>query len=166
MSDVFYQERARRRNRRLLIGGGLLAILACAVFGVSSLFYDACTRSFDRSPEAVVRSYVEAVSEGDARLAQECWEHETYYDLEAGCSEICLSRVLGTPWELLDMSVADPQVTDAGRATRLVGVLMRCTATGETLTGDVLLDSIASDVPWRHWTIVHSTVGGTTAEAW
>ena len=74
MSDAYYQQRARQRTRRLLIAGGLLALFACAVAGVVSLFYDACTGGFDRTPDAVVRSYLDAVRRGDAAVAQECWD--------------------------------------------------------------------------------------------
>jgi len=166
MSDEYYQQRARQRTRRLIVIGGLLALVACAIAGVVSLFYDACTRSFDRAPDGMVRSYVDAVRRGDARVAQECWEHDSYYDLETGCSEVCLSRVLGAPFEVHDVSVGPAQSTPAGRAQRVATVSVTCTDSGQAYTGELVLDSVGSDVPWRHWSIVSSTVGGSVAQAW
>jgi hypothetical protein len=166
MSDAYYQERARRRTRRLLIAGSLLILFACAAAGISSLFYDACTRSFDRTPEAVVRSYLDAVRRGDARVAQECWEHETYYNLEAGCSEICLSRVLGVPFEVQEVEVGPAEPTPAGRAQRPATVTVTCADSGQAYGGEILLDSVGTELPWRHWSIIYSTVGGTVAQPW
>jgi len=110
MSDAYYQERAARRTRTLLIVGGILVVVVCVVAGIVSLFYDACTKSFDRSPQAVVSAYVDAIRRGDAQIAQECWEHETFYDLEAGCSEICLSRLYGAEYEVAGLEVDSPTV--------------------------------------------------------
>ncbi len=166
MSDAYYQERAKRRTRRLLLVGALVALFACAVFGVSSLFYDACTGSFDRAPEAIVSSYLDAVRTGDAARAQECWEHETYYDLGAGCSEVCLSRALGVPFEVQEMEVGPAESTPDGRAQRLATVMVTCTGSGQSYGAEIMLDSVAGDVPWRHWSIISSTVGGTVAQPW
>ncbi|HSJ53893.1 MAG TPA: hypothetical protein VLC52_09110 [Anaerolineae bacterium] len=166
MSDAYYQERARQRTRRLLMGGGLLALVACAVAGVASLFYDACTGGFDRAPDSIVRRYLDAVRGGDARVAQECWEHDSYYELETGCSEVCLARVLGAPFEVQDVSVGPAQPTQEGRSQRVVTVNVSCTGSGETHSGEILLDSVGRDVPWRHWSIVSSTVGGSVAQPW
>jgi hypothetical protein len=166
MSDAYYQERAKQRTRRLIMAGGLLALFVCAVAGVASLFYDACTRSFERGPDAVVRSYLDAVGRGDGLVAQECWEHETYYDLEAGCSEICLSRFLGTPFEVHDLSVGPAEPTPAGRTQRLVTVSVTCTGSAQAHDGEILLDSVGPDLPWRHWSIISSTVGGSVAQPW
>jgi hypothetical protein len=166
MSDAYYQERARRRTRVLLVAGALLAVVVCTAAGIASLLYDACTRSFDRSPQAVVSAYVDAVARGDLPVAQECWEHHTYYDLEAGCSEICLARVLGSRYERVDLELGQPSVTPAGRANLLATVSIACTPGGELHTAEILLDSVAGDVPWKHWAIVHSTLGGTVADPW
>jgi hypothetical protein len=166
MSDAYYQERARQRTRRLLMAAGLLALFACAVAGVVSLFYDACTRSFDRAPESVVRGYLEAVRTGDAPVAQECWEHEAYYDLEAGCSEICLSRVLGLPFEVQELEVGPVQPMPDGRSRRQATVTVTCTGTGQAVGGEILLDSVGRDLPWRHWSIISSTAGGSVAQPW
>ena len=166
MSDAYYEEQARQRTRRLIIVGAAVVVVACVVIGIVSLFRDACTRSFDRSPEAVVSAFVEAVGRGDLPVTQECWEHETYYDLEAGCSEICLSKVLGAPYELIDVSVGEPYTTPDSRANLEATVSVACVKGGETHTGEIVLDSVAGNVPWRHWAIVSSTFGGTVAEPW
>jgi hypothetical protein len=166
MSDAYYQERARRRTQRLLIAGAVVAIVACVVLGIVSLFYDACTKSFDRSPDAVVSAYLEAVASGDAPVAQECWEHETYYDLEAGCSEICLSKAMGAQYEAGDMRLDKPYTTPDGRTNLQATVAISCTDSEETHRAEILLDSIGGNVPWKHWSIIHSTLGGTVAEPW
>jgi hypothetical protein len=166
MSDAYYQEQARQRTRRLIVAGAAVLVVACAVFGIVSLFRDACTQSFDRSPEAVVTAFVEAVGQGDLPVAQECWEHETYYDLGAGCSEICLSKVLGAQYELIDVAVGEPYTTPDGRANLEATVSIACTEGGETHTGEIVLDSVAGGVPWKHWAIVVNTFGGTVAEPW
>jgi hypothetical protein len=166
MSDAYYQERAARRTRTLLVVGGLVLVIACVVAGVASLFYDACTKSFDRSPEAVVSAFVDAVARGDAQVAQECWEHETYYDLEAGCSEICLSRVFGAQFEVVDLVLDSSSITTDGRANLPARVAITCTESGEEHVAEIVLDSVGSNVPWKHWAIIHSTFGGTVAEQW
>jgi hypothetical protein len=166
MSDAFYQERARRRTRRFVVAVALVSLVGCLVAGVLALFYDACTRSFDRSPQAVVQAYVEAVRNGNAPQAQECWEHGAYYDLEAGCSEVCLSRFYGTPFEVRDLAVGTPYTTAAGRANLEASLSIACTGSDEAHTAEILLDSIGSGLPWRHWAIVRSELGGTAVSAW
>jgi hypothetical protein len=166
MSDIYYQERTRRRTRALLILGGLVAIVACAGLGAVSLLYDACTKSFDRSPRSVVSAYVNAVQLGNATVAQGCWQHQAFYELDAGCSEICLSKVFGAQYELTNITVDEPQTTADGRASLKATVSISCTQSGETHTGEILLDSVRANVPWRHWTVIHSTLGGTVAEPW
>lgn len=166
MSDAYYQERAKRRTRLLIGVGGLAAVVLCVAAGVVSLLYDACTRSFDRSPRTVVTDYVEAVRRGDGQAAQACWEHQIYYDLDAGCSEICLSRALGAEFQVLDVSLGSVAVTAEGRANLPVTVAIACEAGSQQHTGQILLDSVGASAPWKHWTIVHSTFGGTAVKAW
>jgi len=166
MSDAYYQERARKRTRRLIVAGGLFALLACAVAGVVSLFYDACTGGFERAPEAVVRSYLDAVVRGDAQVAQECWEHDSYYDLETGCSEICLSQAMGIPIEVQNVDVGPAQPTPTGRSQRVATVSVTCADSDQAHSGEILLDGVGRDVPWRHWSIVSSTVGGSLVDPW
>ena len=166
MSDAYYQERARRRTRRLIVAVILVSLVGCLVAAVLALFYDACTRSFDRSPQAVIRAYVEAVRNDDAPRAQECWEHEAYYDLEAGCSEVCLSRFYGTPFEVREIDVGTPYTTPAARANLEASVTIACTGSDETHTAEIVLDSVGSGLPWRHWAVIRSGLGGTAVSAW
>jgi hypothetical protein len=167
MSDSYYQERAKRRTRILLILGGLVVMVACIAAGVLSLMYDGCTRSFDRAPRSVISAYVNAVKLGDATTAQGCWQHQAFYELDAGCSEICLSKVWGAQYELTGLAVADePQITSDGRANLTATVSIDCTENAGTYTGEIVLDSVKANVPWRHWTIIRSTFGGTVAEPW
>jgi hypothetical protein len=166
MSDAYYQERARRRTRRLILAAALLAAVACPVVGVLSLFYDACTGGFDRSPRAVVEVYAAALAQGETLQAQECWEHEAYYDLGAGCSEICISRFSGAGFGVVEINVGQPYATPAGRSNLPVTVTIACAGGGPTHSAEIVLDSVGADLPWRHWAIIHSTLGGTTAEAW
>lgn len=166
MSDTYYQERARRRTRILWIVGAV-AVVAIVIVAVAwSLYSDSCTRSFERSPTAVISTFLEGVGRGDWPAAQACWQHEAYYDLEAGCSEICLSKVYGAQFEILDIVPGEPYTTPEGRHNLETTVTIACTEGGDSHTAEILLDSVASDLPWKHWTIVHSTFGGTIVDPW
>jgi hypothetical protein len=144
-----------------------LALVALAIIlAVRALLYDACTRSFERSPRSVVSTYVEAISQGNLPVAQECWEHEAFYDLEAGCSEICLAAASGAQYDVQAITLGERQAAADGHAHMAVAVSVACAADGETHSGEILLDSARPDVPWTHWAIIHSTVGGTIAEPW
>ena len=166
MSDTYYRERAARRARLWWILGGLAATVVLVVLVTRALFYDACTRSFDRSPRSIVSTFVEAVGRGDTMVAQECWEHHAYYDLEAGCSEICLSRVLGAQYRVVDIALDSPYTTPDGRANLRAVVSIECAESGEEHSAEILLDSVGGNVPWKHWAIIRSTFGGTVAESW
>jgi hypothetical protein len=166
MSDQFYRERAARRARRIWIAAGAALIGVCAMLGVISLIYDACTGSFDRSPEAVLRRYARAVSAGEAATAQACWEKDAYFDLEAGCSEICLQNVAGNRFEVANLEVSAASDEPEGRARLQAELTAACQATGETHTAEIILDTPARNYPWRHWRIVRSSLGGTVAEPW
>lgn len=166
MSDAYYQERARQRTRRLLIVGGAIVLVACAALGVASLFYDACTGSFDRAPEDVVRTYLEAVRAGNAPVAQECWEQDAYFDLETGCSEVCLAKVYGASYEIVEVRPGPVVLTAAGRSNLPVEVTVACTGSQEEHAAQIMLDSVGGDPPWKHWAIVHSTFGGSVADPW
>ena len=166
MSDTYYRERAARRARLWWVLGGLAAAVVVVVLVTRALFYDACTRSFDRAPRSIVSTFVEAVGRGDAAVAQECWEHHAYYELEAGCSEICLSRALGAQYRVLDIALDSPRTTPAGRANLQATVSVECAESGEEHTAEILLDSVGGNVPWKHWAIIRSTFGGTVAESW
>jgi len=39
-------------------------------------------------------------------------------------------------------------------------------ADGEQESGVLVLDALAGQVPWKHWRVNESTVGGTVAEPW
>ena len=166
MSDTYYRERAARRARLWWIVGGIAAVIVLGILVTRALFYDACTGSFDRSPRSIVSTFVEAVGRGDAAVAQECWEHHAYYEIEAGGSEICLSRVMGAQYRVVDIALDSPHTTPAGRANLQVTVSIECADSGEEHTAEILLDSVGSNVPWKHWAIIRSTFGGTVAEAW
>jgi hypothetical protein len=166
MSDTYYRERAARHARLWWMLGGIAAVVVLVALVTRALFYDACTRSFDRSPGSIVSTFVEVVGRGDAAVAQECWEHRAYYDLEAGCSEICLSRVLGAKYRVVDIALDSPYITSSGRANLRATVSIECTESGEEHTGEILLDSVGGNIPWKHWAIIHSTFGGTVAEPW
>jgi hypothetical protein len=166
MSDTYYRERAARRACLWWMLGGLIAIIVVGILATRALFYDACTRGFDRSPRSIVSTFVEAVGRGDAAVAQECWEHHAYYEIEAGCSEICLSRVLGAQYRIVDITLDSPHTTPDGRANLRAIVSIECADSGEEHTAEILLDSVGGNVPWKHWAIIRSTFGGTVAEAW
>jgi hypothetical protein len=166
MSDTYYRERAAQRTRRFTIIGGIIAVFACAAFSVFSVFRDTCTGGFDRSPDAVVRNFVEGVRSGEVDTLTSCWQHQAYYDLESGCSEICLGRILGTQYQLVEVQFGDQLTADEGRARIAAQVTVTCPGGEGPYTGDVTLDSVASNVPWRHWKIVHSTFGGPLSDPW
>ena len=108
---------------------------------------------------------MEAVGRGKVPAAQACWEHEAYYELEAGCSEICLSKVYGAPYEIVDIVPGEPYTTPEGRANLTATVTIACTEGGAPQRRDPARQR-GGDVPWKHWAIVHSTFGGTVAEPW
>jgi len=166
MSDAYYQARARRRTRMLATVATIIVVILLVLLGIRALFHDACTGSFERSPTAVVSAYLDAVSRGNIPVAQECWEHEAFYDLGAGCSEICLSKVYGAQFQVVELTTGEPYTTPDGRGNLQATVSIACAEGGQTHTAEVLLDSVSSDLPWRHWAIVHSTFGGTVVEPW
>lgn len=164
MSDTFYREQAARRRRRLLLIGIPFVSLICLAFGVYSALRDTCTGSFERSPEAVIRSYVAAIAQGDPRTAQACWDHLAYLDLESGCSEICLSRLWGTPYALQEVQLSQP-VVESRRARIQAQVEISC-PDGAAHTAAITLDSVSADLPWRHWKIIRSDLGGPLSAPW
>jgi len=166
MSDTYYRERAARRNRIIILVAVLVVMVICAYFGVVALFRDSCTTSFDRQPEDVIRSYISYITTGDRDGVINCWEHKTYYELDAGCSDICVTRILGTDFQIKDISLNDPVTTEDGRANMTANVTIKCSGDETEYQGQILLDGISSDVPWRHWKIIESTVGGNVAEPW
>ncbi len=166
MSDAYYQEQAKRRTRRLLIAGAIAVLIVLVLAVLWAMFHDACTGSFDRSPRSVVSTFLEAVGGSDLLTAEGCWKHGAYYDLEAGCTEICLSKVYGAQFQIVDIALDEPRTTPDGRTNMEATVSITCNADGAAHTASILLDSIGSGLPWRHWTITRSTFGGSVAEPW
>jgi len=166
MSDEYYAQRAARRTRLawLIVAAAMVVLLA--LFGLRSLFYDSCTHSFDRSPRAAIQAFADAVSRGDISAVQGCWEHYAYFEMGAGCSEICLAKVAGARFQVTEIALGETSLTPAGRANQPVMVTIACADGSATHRGEILLDSVAGQLPWKHWAIVHSTFGGTVAEPW
>lgn len=166
MSDTYYRQRAGRRTRFWIVIAAIVALVICTILAVVNVFRDTCTNSFDRQPRAVVTSFINAVIRGDDTGVIRCWEHNAYYDLEAGCSEICLSRILGTPYQAVELALSEPYTTEAGRANILATVSIACPGSGEQHSGEILLDSVGGNVPWKHWKIVRSAFGGPLSAPW
>jgi hypothetical protein len=165
LSDTYYREQAARRQRTLLMVALVVALLACGILGTAAVFRDTCTGSFDRRPRSVVSSYLDAIARGDTENLIRCWVHNVYYDIEAGCSEICLSRVSGTSFDITELTLSEPY-TEEGRARVRAAITATCPDSDEPLTGEILLDGVVRGVLWRHWKIVRSTFGGTPAQPW
>ena len=166
MSDTYYREQAARRTRFRVLMGIIVVMVACSVLTAVNVFRDNCTNSFDRQPRSVVVSYIDAVTRGDSTGVIRCWEHNAFYDLEAGCSEICLSRILGTPYQVTELTLSEPYTTDQGRANILATVSVACPESSAPHSGEILLDSVGADLPWKHWKIIHSTFGGPISAPW
>jgi hypothetical protein len=166
MSDEYYQRRAARRTRMLALVAIVAAIVVLVLLGLRSLLYDSCTRSYDRSPEAVARAYVAAIRQGNQPAAQRCWQHNSYYSLDAGCSDICLSKVFGAAYDIAGVEAGEPSLTPEGRARLTAAVTITCTGSDASYRGEVVLDSVGSRLPWKHWAIVRSSFGGTIVDPW
>ncbi len=165
MSDADYAERMGAMRRRLwwLAGGMLLAsCLGSAMFGI---FYDSCTRSFDREPRSVVESYLTAVRLGNLDGVRACWEPDAYFSLETGCSEICLSKFLGADFEIEAIRLEEAAPSGPAGLRQLAIVELRCSA-GGLETGTLELGTPGAEVPWQHWNIQRSTIGGSVADPW
>lgn len=165
MSEAQYQAVAQRRARRIWLLVGLLLVLACSLASAYNAFYDNCTGGFDRAPTSLIRAYGQAIGAGELEAAQRCWDHQAFFELGSGCSEICLTRILGTQYLLGDIRIAE--LPDAsGRARLEAQVETRCEGAEQTYTATLLLDSVASRVPWRHWKIIESDFGGPLSAPW
>lgn len=165
MSDQQFEARAGRQRRLLLLILGLALVTACAFFTVRITFYDLCTRSFDRSAEAVARSYAEAVAAGDYSRIENCWVRDQYFSVDAGCSEICLSHASGKQFTVTGMRVGEERTGESGRRILDVQVNAACPG-GAPVAGVLVLDALSGQVPWRHWRVNESTVGGSVASPW
>lgn len=166
MSDTYYREKAAKRRRIYMLISALVFFVLCIYLSAYAFFYDSCTASFDREPESIVRSYINYISIGNEEGVINCWKHQTYYELDAGCSDICLSRVLGTELEISYMTLDQPEETEDGRANLKATVMVTCSGGSSQHEGELILDGIISDLPWRHWKIIQSSVGGTISEPW
>jgi hypothetical protein len=91
MSDQAYHQRGAKRARAWWVILGALFGLGYVYIVVVGVFRDDCTNSLNRSPSEVIGAYSQVVSRGEILDAQACWQSEAYFDLEAGCSEVCLS---------------------------------------------------------------------------
>ena len=166
MSDTFYRERAARRTRITWLVIIIVIGIGCLAFSVNRIFYDECTQSFNRNPEAVVRSYIQAIAKGDAEQTRRCWIDKAYFDLESGCSEICISHILKTQYMVNAINLSPETITGESRANIQAAVALACPGSGEQNTAQVTLDSIRQKVPWQHWKIISSNLGGTLADPW
>jgi hypothetical protein len=166
MSDEFYRQQAARRARRIWLGAGVLAVIACGLFGLFNLFFDSCTRSFERDPQAVVRQYAASISAGEEGRARDCWQHDPYYDQQAGCSQACLANLFGKPFAITGLTLQDVRQTQDGKLNLPVRVEVQCTQTGEEQSAEIILETIAQKAPWKHWQIISSTLGGKLIDPW
>lgn len=166
MSDEFYRQKAARRTRIIWLVIGLIAAGGCIYFSITRIFWDTCTQSFQRSPQVVAESYVQAIQQGNLEQTRRCWVDLAYFDLETGCSEICLQRVAGTDFQIDFIEISEATLTEDGRAQRQAQVNVTCPESGQQHTGELTLDSIRQNVPWQHWKITYSTVGGPLSEPW
>lgn len=163
-SDQYFAQRASRQRRMLILAGLLVLLLLCGLLAVRNAFYDRCTASFDRSADSVIQSYLGAIRAGDLPRVQSCWDRAQYYEIEAGCSEICLSRLMGMQFDVAEVSAGAPEQA-AGRARMDVAVSLVC-PDGSAHSGTLVLDAVGGDVPWKHWRVLQSEVGGSPAQRW
>lgn len=160
MSDRTFTEQAARRRRLILLAVFPVLLAICGFLAVRNTFYDRCTLSFNRSEQAVIESYLAALSAGQLEGAQNCWQRDAYYDLSTGCSEICLQRVSGVA--LLFEGV---EFTPAGEGLQ-AAVKVRCLTGGDSQTAAVTLAAQGGSAPWRHWRIIRSDLGGSASQPW
>lgn len=148
-----------------LVGGGILVII-CAVVGVFRTYHDSCTGSTERSPQAVIESYTEAVHQGDLSRVKNCWHHDPYYETDTGCSELCLSKIMGNQFEITNIEFGEEYRSGDGRTNMNVSVSISCSQSNEDHEAEITLDTTGQNYPWRHWHIIYSTFGGSVAQLW
>jgi len=166
MSDEYYRQQAARRGRMLWLIAGAILVVTCAVFGTVRAYQDSCTDSFDRSPQAVIESYVQAVNHGDTSIVTNCWQHDLFLKTDTGCSEICLSKVYGSQFEVIDVEYSEAIPTEDGRLNMNTQVTVACQDSEQQYSANITLDTVSQNYPWKHWHIVYSTLGGTVADPW
>lgn len=165
MADDHFVLRAARVRRLITVLLVLVVSGACMFFAVRNTFFDRCTNSYERGAETVTQSYLTALAGGDAARTQSCWVREQFFKLEAGCSEICLTKVLGSGFTVTATQVGVAYETESRRSALDVQVAVQC-PDGSQHSGVLVLDSLAGFVPWKHWRVSASTVGGTAVDAW
>ena len=166
MSDTYYRERAAQRNRRYIIAAVVVLTVGCIAFSIFNVFLDDCTGSFERAPDAIVDTYIQALPAGDVDAAVRCWEHNIFYETDVGCSELCLTRFFGTGFKVTEVELSSPVINEAGRTLISANVAIVCSENGTPFAGTLDLETVGADLPWRHWKIVNSEIGGTFAEPW
>lgn len=166
MSDEYYRQRAAQRGRRIFLIAGVVLVFVCAVAGAVRAFQDSCTASFERSPQAVIDSYVSAIKGGDSSNVANCWHHDQYYDPDTGCSEACLSKFTGTKFTVEEISFSEPRITNDKRTHIDVNLEIVCQESNQQHSAFITLDTVEQNYPWRHWHIVNSTLGGSIPELW
>jgi hypothetical protein len=166
MDENYYRRRTSRRNLVFIV----IAIVAIAIYvgikTVRNAYYDICTQSYERDPGAVVESYIHAITNSDGLVVQRCWDRVAYYELESGCSQICLERILGTAYEMKAITPSQPEKKPSGRSNVLITVDISCGDSAEEHSAEILLDSVGYDLPWKHWKIIRSDFGGPISDPW
>jgi hypothetical protein len=160
-----YLKRETAQLRMILLLGLALAAVGLALFLGASFFYDGCTGSFERSAEAVVNSYLGAVQSRDLSRVERCWVKSAYTDLQSGCSATCLAQAAGGQYQVKNIDMGELSAAVGSRSNMSAVVTVTC-QNGKELTGKIVLDTSAATLPWRHWRVQQSTIGGTAAQAW
>jgi len=166
MSDTYYRERAAQRNRRYIIAAVVVLTIGCVAFSIFNVFRDDCTGSIERAPDSIVDTYLQALPAGDVDAAVRCWEHNVFYETDVGCSELCLTRFFGNGFQVTEVELSSPVMNDDGRTVINAQVTIICSESETPVAGTLELETVGAELPWRHWKIVHSEIGGTFAEPW
>lgn len=166
MTDEFYRQQAARRGRMYWLIAGVLLVMACGVFGAYRAYHDSCTGSFDRSKESVIQSYTLAVIQGNESVVANCWQHDPFLETNTGCSEICVSKVYGSQFDLIEIDYGEAYSSPDGRLNMDVELTAVCVDSDQEYSAEIILDTVEQNYPWKHWHIVYSSLGGTVTEPW
>ncbi len=165
LPDQHWSARAARQSRLMLAVATSIVLVSCVLFVWFALYRDSCTGGLDRAPESVLRSYLDAIVNEKGQRLTRCWEAQAFYDLDAGCSDICLARILGTHFEIVSLDLSEPYAE--GNRMRIRALVTASCPSEEILhSGEIVLDSTGWNAPWRHWRIVSSTFGGSATAPW
>jgi hypothetical protein len=166
MDENYYRRRTTKRNLIIII----IIVAAIGVYVgvriVRNAYYDICTQSYDRTPDGVVASYIQAITDRNGLVVQRCWDPTAYYELQSGCSQICLERILGTAYEIKAITPGQPEKTPSGRSNVQITVNIACRDSAEEHSAEILFDSVGYDLPWKHWKIIRSDFGGPISDPW